>query len=118
MVASLKRRGHVGQITSFSRRGLRSRGHGPVGQEPFGDFLSEPFTSESELLHKVRHTLREAEERGMTWHSFVDALGAQGRDIWENLRVIERRRVADTCGRSGMFIAFASLRRWKLLWSN
>ncbi|MGV1947433.1 MULTISPECIES: FAD/NAD(P)-binding protein [unclassified Agrobacterium] len=94
VVASLKRRGHVGQITSFSRRGLRSRGHGPVGQEPFGDFLSEPFTSASKLLHKVRQTLREAEERGMTWHSVVDALRAQGRDIWGNLPVIERRRVA------------------------
>ncbi len=30
----------------------------------------------------------------MTWHSVVDALRAQGRDIWENLPVIERRRVA------------------------
>lgn len=29
----------------------------------------------------------------MTWHSVVDALRAQGRDIWENLPVIERRRV-------------------------
>ncbi len=94
VVASLKRRGHVGQITSFSRRGLRSRGHGPVGQEPFGDFLFEPFTSACKLLQKVRHTLREAEERGMTWHSVVDALRAQGKDIWGNLPVVERRRVA------------------------
>lgn len=94
VVASLKRRGHAGQITSFSRRGLRSRGHGPAGQEPFGDFLSEPFTSASKLLHKVRHTLREAEQRGLTWHSVVDALRAQGKDIWGNLPVIERGRVA------------------------
>lgn len=74
VVASLKRRGHVGQITSISRRGLRSRGHGPAEQGPFGDFLSEPFNSASKLLHHVRHLLREAEQQGMTWHSVVDAL--------------------------------------------
>lgn len=94
VVASLKRRGHVGQITSISRRGLRSRGHGPAGQEPFGDFLSEPSNSASKLLHKVRHFLREAERQGMTWHSVVDALRGQGYEIWKNLPVVERRRVA------------------------
>lgn len=94
VVASLKRRGHVGQITSISRRGLRSRGHGPAGQEPFGDFLSAPFNSASKLLHHVRHLLRQAEQQGMTWHSVVDALRGQGNEIWKNLPVVERRRIA------------------------
>ncbi|WHA43546.1 FAD/NAD(P)-binding protein [Agrobacterium larrymoorei] len=94
VVASLTRRGHLGRITSVSRRGLRSRGHGPAGQEPFGDFTSQPFNSSSKLLHHIRHLLREADAQGMTWHSVVDALRGQGKDIWKSLPVAERRRIA------------------------
>lgn len=94
VVASLKRRRHTGHITAVSRRGLRSRGHGPAGQEPFGDFLAEPFQSASALLHAVRQRLQEAEDLGMTWHSVVDALRGQGQDIWKNLPVATRRRIA------------------------
>ncbi|WP_207773896.1 FAD/NAD(P)-binding protein [Rhizobium rhizogenes] len=94
VVASLKRRGHTGHITSVSRRGLRSRGHGPAGQDPFGDFLSERQQSASALLHAIRQRLREAEAQGMTWHCVVDAVRGQGQEIWKNLPVAARRRIA------------------------
>ncbi len=47
VVASLERTGHRGPIVSISRRGLRSRGHGPAGQGTYGDFLEAPSTAQA-----------------------------------------------------------------------
>jgi uncharacterized NAD(P)/FAD-binding protein YdhS len=93
VIASLKRRGHLGRITALSRRGLRSRGHALFTQEPSGDFLSPPSVSASELLRRVRAAIRIAEEDGLTWHSVLDQLRAQGSGLWAHLPVVERRRI-------------------------
>ncbi|MCD2178837.1 FAD/NAD(P)-binding protein [Rhizobium sp. C1] len=94
VIAALEARGHTGDILSISRRGLRSRGHAPQVQEPFGDFLSQPAATASDLLRRVRVTLRAAEAEGRTWHSVLDAVRAQGQEIWQRLPVAERRRIA------------------------
>lgn len=94
VVASLELVGHRGAITSISRRGLRSRGHGPAGQEAFGDFLTHPAPTASRLLQSVRRTIREAAAQGSTWHSVLDALRSQGQALWAGLSIAERRRIA------------------------
>ncbi|NSY17370.1 FAD/NAD(P)-binding protein [Neorhizobium sp. AL 9.2.2] len=93
VIASLKRCGHSGSITALSRRGLRSRGHATVAQEPFGDFLDHPATSASEILHRVRAAIREAQAEGQTWHAVLDQLRSQGGGIWKHLPLEARRRI-------------------------
>ncbi|MFK3777562.1 FAD/NAD(P)-binding protein [Agrobacterium sp. NPDC089420] len=91
--AALRRRGHHGPVVSLSRRGLRSRGHPAVPQEPYGDFTDPPSGRASELLRRIRAALRVSEADGATWHGVLDAVRLQGRDIWRNLPVNERRRI-------------------------
>ncbi len=94
VVAALEQRGHYGPIISISRRGLRSRGHPAVAQEPYGDFVSKPITHASEVLRRIRQALRAARQQGLDWHPVLDAVRAQGQQIWQNLPVVERRRIA------------------------
>lgn len=93
VVAALKDRGHQGTIVSISRRGLRSRGHSPVVQEAFGDFTLQPSIRASDLLHRIRTTIRQAEKMGLSWHAVIDAVRAQGQQIWQALPLKERRRI-------------------------
>lgn len=94
VIATLNAKGHRGRILAISRRGLRSRGHAESDQEPFGDFLSSPSVRASDLLHRVRITLRQAQNAGLSWHAVLDALRTQGQQIWQALPVAERRRLA------------------------
>jgi uncharacterized NAD(P)/FAD-binding protein YdhS len=93
VVASLTLRGHRGKIISISRRGLRSRGHGPAGQESYGDFVTDRATTALGLLRKVRRSIREAQARGLTWHSVLDAVRGQGQALWQDLPLPERIRI-------------------------
>ncbi len=93
VIASLRERGHVGRILSISRRGLRSRGHAAVPQEPYGNFVSPPPQSTRELLKRTRLALRAATADGLSWHAVLDQLRAQARPIWQGLTVVERRRL-------------------------
>lgn len=93
VIASLKHQGHSGPILALSRRGLRSRGHAPFPQEPFGDFLSTPSETASGLLARIRTTIRGASKEGLTWHPVLDQVRAQGGTIWKGLSVAERRRI-------------------------
>lgn len=91
--AALKRRGHHARVISLSRRGLRSRGHPTLPQEPYGDFIDPPSRRASDLLRRVREALRVSQASGATWHGVLDAVRLQGREIWQNLPLIEKRRV-------------------------
>lgn len=93
VIASLTLRGHKGPITAISRRGLRSRGHAPVRQELFGDFVSHPSRTALDLLRNVRATIRKAEAEGRSWHAVIDQVRAQGQDLWRAMSLKERRRV-------------------------
>lgn len=94
VVAALDLRGHRGEITTISRRGLRSRGHPLLPQDPFGDFTSEPATTASELLKRVRAAIRAAGEEGLSWHAVIDQVRGEGEALWQGLPVAERRRIA------------------------
>jgi len=93
VIASLKYQSHRGPILALSRRGLRSRGHAPFPQEPFGDFLSTPPETASALLACIRATIRAAGKEGLTWHPVLDQVRAQGSTIWKGLPTTERRRI-------------------------
>lgn len=93
VVASLAIPGHRGHITAISRRGLRSRGHAPFPQEPFGDFLCLHLPRATDLLRTVRGSIRQAQAAGLTWHAVIDQVRAQGQDLWRGLPIAERRRI-------------------------
>ncbi|MDP9588359.1 UNVERIFIED_ORG: putative NAD(P)/FAD-binding protein YdhS [Shinella zoogloeoides] len=93
IIAALDAAGHSGRITAVSRRGLRSRGHNLLPQEPFGEFADPPSRTAGALLRQVRRTIAVAEAHGVTWHAVFDRLRAQGGDIWRALPVSERRRL-------------------------
>ena len=92
VVASLDRRGHVGQITAFSRRGQLSRGHAQLPPPvPFERFkaLALPATVLG-LLREVRRQVEAA--TAWPWQSVFDDLWANGQRIWQRLDIEEQRR--------------------------
>ncbi|MEK1895061.1 MAG: FAD/NAD(P)-binding protein [Rhizobium sp.] len=93
IVASLARTGHRGPITSISRRGLRSKGHAPFPQDPFGEFEAAPVHSATALLRSVRQTIAQAKTAGLTWHAVIDQVRGHGHAIWQNLPIAERCRI-------------------------
>jgi uncharacterized NAD(P)/FAD-binding protein YdhS len=93
VIASLALKGHTGSITAISRRGLRSRGHAPVVQDPTGDFLTNPAFTARALLKNIRHIIRQAALDGLTWHGVIDQVRAQGQALWQVLPVVERQRI-------------------------
>jgi uncharacterized NAD(P)/FAD-binding protein YdhS len=93
VIASLIRRGHKGNITSISRRGLRSRGHSDATQEPHGDFVTRPIRSARLLTRRIREAIEQAEHFGFSWHVVIDAVRSQGQQIWNNLPLAERIRL-------------------------
>ncbi len=93
VIASLARNGHEGPVVAISRRGLRSRGHAAAPQEPFGDFIANPGSSAVALLRRIRLTIRQAAEQGLSWHAVIDQVRSQGHDLWRALPVAERRRI-------------------------
>jgi len=93
VIAALVDGGHKGPISAISRRGLRSRGHAPKIQEPFGDFTTRPTRSVRLLSKRIREAIRDAAIFDLSWHAVIDAVRAQGRQIWTNLPVEERKRL-------------------------
>ena len=93
VIAALALKGHNGLITAISRRGLRSRGHAPVAQDPAGDFLTEPAFTARVLLKNIRNAIRQATLDGRTWHGVIDQVRAQGQALWQVLPLVERQRI-------------------------
>jgi uncharacterized NAD(P)/FAD-binding protein YdhS len=93
IIATLLARQHQGAITAISRRGLRSRGHSPVPHEPYGDFVAVRFRSASQLLARIRQVIRDAASVNIGWQAVIDAVRAQGQQIWSNLPLQEKRRI-------------------------
>lgn len=93
VVASLRAGGHRGRIVAVSRRGLlpRPRTRQPV--QPRGMFAAPPSVSALALLRRVRAEMAAGEAVGRPWEDVIDALRAQGRDVWGALPLPERRRL-------------------------
>ncbi len=92
VVASLDRRGHIGQITAFSRRGQLSRGHAKVPPPvPFERFKTSPLpTTALALLQAVRQQVAAA--TAWPWQSVFDDLRANGQRIWQRMDIEEQSR--------------------------
>ena len=93
VVASLDRLGHRGRIVAISRRGLRSRGHPGIASEPYGTFVPDAPQTPSQLLQRIRRTVRAASDVHISWHSVLDAVRRDAPAIWASLSVVERRRI-------------------------
>jgi uncharacterized NAD(P)/FAD-binding protein YdhS len=92
IVASLKKRGHLGKITALSRHGWQSMPHGPKQAETAEDFAVVPEHTALGLLRRVRQALASDAKQCLTWHAVFDRLRAQGPIIWAALPEVERRR--------------------------
>lgn len=93
VVASLDRRGHRGEITAISRRGLLSRPHAAQSYQPFGDFVRSPPLSAVELLRKIRETIGEAHAIGLPWQAVIDQVRAQAGLFWPAMPISERSKL-------------------------
>lgn len=91
-VASLRARGHTGQITAISRRGQLPQPRTSLPVQAFGDFSNDSATSVSVLLQRVRTVARDLQRQGRPWEDVVDAIRQQGFIIWNSLPLIEKKR--------------------------
>jgi uncharacterized NAD(P)/FAD-binding protein YdhS len=92
---SLAERGHRGEVTAISRRGLLSQAHrhGNPGLAQLPDPLfSQTFPSALSLLREVRRAAASAQERGGDWRDAVNALRSVTPKLWNALPEGERRR--------------------------
>lgn len=93
IVASLDRQGHRGRITAISRRGLRSRGHPEIASEAYGSFVPEAHETPSQLLRRIRRTVRAASDAHISWHAVLDAARRDAPQLWASLSVAEQQRI-------------------------
>jgi uncharacterized NAD(P)/FAD-binding protein YdhS len=91
-VLSLLHAGHEGTITAISRRGLTNHAHLtraaatiPRQEIPFGSRLSH-------LCRWLRARVRSGAECGTDWREVVDGIRPHTREIWQALRVCDRKR--------------------------
>lgn len=92
-IATLDRLGHHGPVLAVSRRGLRSKGHNPQPQDPFGQFLPLAPPSALGLFRRVRAEVARAAAEGIAWQAVFDQLRADAQQIWALLPLVERRRI-------------------------
>ena len=93
VVAFLDRQAHRGRIVAISRRGLRSRGHPEIAPEPYGTFVPDAPETPSQLLRRIRRTVRAASDVNITWHAVLDAVRRDAPRLWIGLSVAQQRRI-------------------------
>jgi uncharacterized NAD(P)/FAD-binding protein YdhS len=92
VVATLARQNHQGRITAFSRRGQLSRGHA-FAPTPFTWFANHPAPRTAlGLTRKIRELIATAHENGLPWQAVMDDVRANGKTLWHNFDLAERRR--------------------------
>ncbi|WP_172636514.1 hypothetical protein [Hyphomicrobium sp. MC1] len=60
---------------------------------PYGNFTEPLPRTANELLIRVRRTVDDAAENGISWHAVVDAVRAQAKFFWPSLTLTERSRI-------------------------
>jgi uncharacterized NAD(P)/FAD-binding protein YdhS len=94
VVASLSRRGHKGQITAFSRRGLLPRGHARIPAPAGFSWLASEEAPYGllRLVRRVRAMVATAPENNLPWQAIFDDVRANGQRLWRGFDTTERRR--------------------------
>ncbi|WP_419730397.1 FAD/NAD(P)-binding protein [Lichenicola sp.] len=92
-IASLRNRGHRGQVLAVSRRGLLPRPRTTQPVAAAGEFATAPSVTALELLLRVRAAMTGEIAAGRPWENVIDAIRGQARTIWGSLPIPERRRV-------------------------
>ncbi len=92
-VLSLRRAGHQGAITAFSRHGLLPLSHEAAQAWPPFVTLAEAPERALDLLRLLRREARQAKERGGDWRAVIDALRFETPALWRRLPVAERRKL-------------------------
>lgn len=96
-VLTLESRCHRAPIHAFSRRGLLPRAHrDPVQTLPV-DLEARLHAAMAAgdlrlVLRSVRNTIREAAERGFSWHAVIDAMRPVTSALWANMSPADRMR--------------------------
>ena len=93
VIASLRHRGHHGEITSLSRSGLLPQPQASGQRTAVGNFVLPTATTAQGLLRRVRLAIREAERAGLAWQNVFDALRQQAQTIWQALPLGEQKRL-------------------------
>ncbi len=92
-IAFLLARGHRGRIAAVSRHGLLPRPRTTMPVQAEGDFATQPETTASALLRRIRRAVARAQAAGRPWENIVDALRQQAGTAWGTLDWTERRRL-------------------------
>lgn len=92
IVVSLQAKGHLGQITAVSRRGLLPQSH--QAHEKIESFVNEdnlPTTARA-LMRLVHQTGKQLVKEGADWRSVIDSLRPYNAKLWDHLPMIEKHR--------------------------
>lgn len=97
-VMSLVNRGHRGQITLVSRRGLLPQPHLAGNGPPVDlnamvtELKSHPPLRALTLLRRLRQRVAEAQADGIAWQYVIDGLRPHIAGLWGTMAISERRR--------------------------
>ncbi|UWU25853.1 FAD/NAD(P)-binding protein (plasmid) [Rhizobium sp. CB3060] len=91
VLATLRARGHSGEITLLSRSGLLPRPQTTGSLTLDGDLLKRFPKTALCLLQQVRSAITDVTEKRLPWQIVFDALRHQGQAIWQALPPEEQR---------------------------
>ncbi|WP_242928699.1 FAD/NAD(P)-binding protein [Pontibacter vulgaris] len=93
LVGSLQKLGHKGKIYVVSRHGMLPQPFDVSTQlYPLKLLPLSPRLTALEIFKFVRSEIRNAEAKGYTWRSVLDALRPHLPDIWQNFNLEEKKR--------------------------
>ena len=92
IVVTLQAKGHRGQITAVSRRGLLPLAH--KVHEKIPSFIDEQNlpTTASALMRLVHQVGKQLVKEGADWRSVIDSLRPYNAKLWDALPMVEKHR--------------------------
>jgi uncharacterized NAD(P)/FAD-binding protein YdhS len=90
-IMTLNARGHVGDITAVSRRGLLPQTHADATPHP-GLNLTAAGRTPLRALRHVRRIVRHAESAGLAWQGVLDAARSQAQAVWSRWSDAHKRQ--------------------------
>jgi uncharacterized NAD(P)/FAD-binding protein YdhS len=88
---ALRKNGHVGPLMVLSRRGYYPLSHAAAPVYP-SDWLDAAGPRLLDIFKAVRAEERRAKEKGVTWHSVVNAMRTKTGSIWQGFTMEDKRQ--------------------------